>query len=289
MKHSHFTPALLVIAGLLGACNSMPRSTSLLEQTRSDYQAVQTDPKVAKFAPMEMKQADDAMRLANTAASDNDSAEKIDQLSYLAKQKIALSAEVAKRKSAESDVANSAAERDQMRLAQRTNEADRAKVATRVAQLDAAAAQRQTQAAEAYSEQLQAQLADLSARMTERGLVMTLADVLFQTDRARLTDEGQRMVKKLADVLQQNPQRSVLIEGFTDSTGSAAHNQTLSERRAMSVRRGLQAMGIGRQRIAVRGFGEAYPIASNETSEDRQLNRRVEIILSNEQGVIRPR
>jgi outer membrane protein OmpA-like peptidoglycan-associated protein len=289
MKNNHFTPVLLIIAGLLGACNSMPKTTNLLDQTRSDYQAAQNNPKVANFAPMEMKQASEAMSLANTAASDNDSAEKINQLAYLAKQKIALTEEVAKRKSAESDVASSAKERDQMRLEQRTNEADRAKVATRVAQSDTAAAQRQTQAAETYSALLEAQLADLSAKMTDRGLVITLDDVLFQTDQARLTQEGRRRVQKLADVLQQNPQRTVLIEGFTDSTGSAAHNQKLSERRALSVRRSLQEMGVGRERIAVRGFGEAYPIASNETSEDRQLNRRVEIVLSNAQGVIRPR
>jgi outer membrane protein OmpA-like peptidoglycan-associated protein len=289
MKNSHFTPVLLVIAGLLGACNSMPKTTSLLDQTRSEYLAAQSNPKVTKFASLEMKQAGDAMQLANAASRDNDSVEKIDQLAYLAKQKIALTEEVAKRKSAEMEVAQSASERDRMRLEQRTNEADRANVATRVARNDTAVAQRQTQAAEAYSEQLQAQLADLSAKMTERGLVITLGDVLFQTDKARLNPEGQGMVKKLADVLQQHPKRTVLIEGFTDSTGSAAYNQTLSERRAMSVRRSLQAMGVGRERIAIRGFGESYPIASNQTSEERQLNRRVEIVLSNEQGVIRPR
>jgi len=236
-----------------------------------------------------MKQAGDAMQLANAASRDNNKEEKIDQLAYLAKQKIALTEEVAKRKSAEMEVTQSASERDQMRLEQRTNEADRFKVATRVARNDTAVAQRQTQAAEAYSEQLQAQLADLSAKMTERGLVITLGDVLFQTDQARLNPDGQGMVKKLADVLQQHPKRTVLIEGFTDSTGSAAYNQKLSERRAMSVRRSLQAMGVGRERIAIRGFGESYPIASNQTSEERQLNRRVEIVLSNEQGVIRPR
>ncbi len=81
----------------------------------------------------------------------------------------------------------------------------------------------------------------------------------------------------------------MLIEGFTDSTGSTGHNQRLSESRATSVRQTLQEMGVNRNRIAIRGFGEAYPIASNNTSEDRQMNRRVEIILSNDKGAIRQR
>ncbi len=281
MKMTKFTPVLLVIAGLLGACGSVP-TTNLLEQTRSDYQAAQNNPQVAKYAPLELKDAGGAMAKANAAAADNQSKEDIDKLAYLAKQKIAVSQEMAKQKSAESDVVNSGKERDQMRLNQRTIEADRAKG-------DVITAQRQTLDAQRRTAQLEAQLADLAAKKTDRGIVITLGDVLFQTDRARLNQDGLSTARKLAKVLAENPQRSVLIEGFTDSTGSTAHNQRLSERRATSVRQTLQEMGVNRSRIAIRGFGEAYPIASNETSEDRQLNRRVEIILSNDEGAIRQR
>lgn len=117
-------------------------------------------------------------------------------------------------------------------------------------------------------------------------MVITLGDVLFGTDMARLNPEGLRTAKKLADVLQQNPQRTVLVEGFTDSTGTAAHNQELSERRATSVRTALQEMGIAPERVAVRGYGQAYPVASNTTAQDRQLNRRVEIVLSDASGKV---
>jgi len=173
-----------------------------------------------------------------------------------------------------------------MRLDQRTNEADQAKRATQVAQGDAAQAQRETQAAQARAAMLEAQLADLAARQTPRGLVITLGDVLFATDQARLTPAGMASAQKLADVLQQNPQRSVLIEGFTDSTGSTAHNQELSERRATSVRTALQEMGVARQRIAIHAYGEAYPVADNDSGANRQLNRRVEIVLSGDNGNI---
>lgn len=288
MKTTTFTPVLLVIAGLLGACGSAP-TTNLLEQTRSDYRAVQNNPQVAQYASLELKQADKAMAEANAAAVDRQSNEDIDKLAYLAKQKIAVTQEMAKQKSAESSVVGAARERDQMRLDQRTQEADRAKEATEVAKGDAAYAERQMTEAQRRSAQLEAQLADLSARKTERGMVITLGDVLFQTDKARLNQDGLNTSRKLAKVLEENPERTVLIEGFADSTGSSAHNQRLSESRATAVRQTLQEMGVNRNRIAIRGFGESYPVAGNDTSEDRQLNRRVEIILSNDKGAIRQR
>jgi outer membrane protein OmpA-like peptidoglycan-associated protein len=288
MKTTTFTQVLLVIASFLGACGSVP-TTNLLEQTRNDYRVVQNDPQIAKYAPLELKQADKAMAAANAAAADKQSNEDIDQLAYLAKQKIAVTQEKAKQKSSESDVASASQERDQLRLAQRTNEADRAKEATAVANGNTAYAQGQTIEAQRRVAQLETQLADLSAKKTERGIVITLGDVLFQTGKARLNQDGLNTSRKLAKVLEENPERTVLIEGFTDSTGTTAHNQRLSERRATSVRQSLQEMGVNRNRIAIRGFGESYPVASNDTSDDRQMNRRVEIVLSNDKGAIRQR
>jgi outer membrane protein OmpA-like peptidoglycan-associated protein len=120
-------------------------------------------------------------------------------------------------------------------------------------------------------------------------MVITIGDVLFGTDQARLTPDGVNTVHKLADVLTQNPNRTVLVEGFTDSTGTSAHNQELSDRRAGTVASALTGMGIARERVAMRGYGEAYPVAGNVSAGDRQLNRRVEIVLSNEGVAIPPR
>ena len=157
------------------------------------------------------------------------------------------------------------------------------------AQANESEAQRLAAEALARNQQLEAQLAEMAAKKTERGLIITLGDVLFSVDQARLNAEGVRMVQRLATVLQQNPKRSVLVEGFTDSTGSTQHNQDLSERRSMAVRDALLELGVPRGQIAVRGYGEAYPVAPNDTAQNRQLNRRVEIVLSDERGVITPR
>lgn len=286
MKKTLIAPSLLVIAALLGACSSAPTTTSLLEQTRSDYRLAQSNPKIASYAPLEMTQAGEAMAQANLAAQKNDSAKEVDRLAYLAKQQIAVTQEVAKQKSSEADIANASKARDQIRLEQRTVEANQAKRTAQIAQGDLAQAQLETLEAKMVNAALEAQLVALAAVKTERGIVITFGDVLFGTDQARLTPEGTRTAQRIADVLQQNPQRSVLIEGFTDSTGAAAHNQALSERRAGAVQNALQDMGVARNRIVMRGYGESYPVAGNDTGSDRQLNRRVEIILSNDGGKV---
>lgn len=310
MNKAYLTPVLIAIAALVGACSTTPTATSLLDQTHSDYRMAQANPNVATYAALEMKQAGEAMSKADAASNDRDSAEKVDKLAYLAKQKIALTQEVAKQKSAEANVASAGKERDQLVLAQRTNEADQAKANAAQATMTAELAQRerddamrktaeaqrktdearnQTADAQAQANQLKAQLAELAAKQTERGMVITLGDVLFGTDLASLKPDGMRTAQKLADVLQQNPQRNVLVEGFADSTGDAQYNQQLSERRATAVRQALQDMGIASNRIAVRGYGESYPIASNDTSTNRQLNRRVEIVLSDANGKVMAR
>ena len=310
MKAHSFKATIFVSAVSLTACSSMPTSSPALDQARGDFVAANNDTQVATFAALEFKQASDALEQANAAASRRESLDKIDQMAYLAKQKIATARQIASQKAAEADIANARNQRDQLRLAARTAEADRAKMAADSARMDAerakldaqaaqaqaADAQRQamnaeaqTRDAQARAAQLEAQMADLQATETERGMIITISDVLFGRDRARLTLDGVNTVRKLAEVLIQNPNRTVLIEGFTDSTGSAAHNQQLSERRVEAVASALTGMGIGRERVAMRGYGKAYPVAGNDTPDNRQRNRRVEIVLSNEGAAIAPR
>ncbi|MDL2356098.1 MAG: OmpA family protein [Pseudomonadota bacterium] len=303
MNAKFFKMAVLAGAVSLAACSSLPTTTPTLDQARGDFIAANNNPQVSTYAPLEFKLASDALEQANAAAAHRDSLDKIDQLAYLAKQKIATAQQVASQKAAEADIANSGRARDRLQLEARTNEANRAikeadrakmdaqaaQAAANDAQRQAAGAEAQTREAQARAAQLEAQMADLQAKKTERGMIITIGDVLFGTDQARLTPDGMNTVRKLADVLTQNPGRTVLIEGFTDSTGSAAHNQDLSERRAGSVAAALTGMGIARERVATRGYGQAYPVAGNDSAANRQLNRRVEIVLSNEGAAIPPR
>ncbi len=294
------TPITFAVAALISACSSMPTTTTMLDQAHGDYLAAQANPRVTSYAPLELKQSGDALALADAAAKERNSAEAIDKLAYIAKQKIALAQEVGKQKADEASAAAAGKERDQLRLAARTAEADtakanaeRAKASAEMSQADAerarlaaAEAMRQTQDAQAHAALLESQLAELAAKKTDRGMVITLGDVLFATDQAVLSGNGMATVQKLGNILNQNPDRTVLIEGHTDSTGTLAHNQELSERRADAVRNALMSMGVTRDRVATRGYGPAHPVASNNTAQDRQLNRRVEIILSDAVGKI---
>jgi outer membrane protein OmpA-like peptidoglycan-associated protein len=287
LKKLSIMPTVLAVSMMLAACSTTPMTTSMLDQTRGDFAAAQSNPSVAANAPVEFKAAADALDRANAAADKKESIDTVDKLAYLAKQKIAVAQEVAKRKQAENEVADAGRQRDEIRLQQRTQEADKAKVSAEQAKADADAARRQAEAATASAREeqsksaaLQQQLADLQAKQTDRGLVITLSDVLFNTDKADLSAEGMRTAQKMADVLLQEPQSAVLIEGFTDSTGSSSHNLELSQRRAESVRNALIGLGVKADKVATRGYGEAFPVASNGDAGSRQLNRRVEIVLS---------
>jgi outer membrane protein OmpA-like peptidoglycan-associated protein len=190
-----------------------------------------------------------------------------------------------------------------MRLASRTREADAATRSAAIANRDALNSQQQAAAslqvaavsqqqagdAERHSQALEAQLRELNAKKTERGLVITIGDLLFDTDQTSIKSGGVRNIERLSGFLKEYPQRKASIEGYTDSTGSDSHNQTLSERRAEAVRSALLGLGVPAGQLTAQGYGETHPVAGNESSSGRQLNRRVEIVLSDEHGAIAPR
>ncbi|MBM4255485.1 MAG: OmpA family protein [Deltaproteobacteria bacterium] len=129
---------------------------------------------------------------------------------------------------------------------------------------------------------------NLEARETERGVVVNLPDVLFEFGKANLTSGARDKARDIAEVLNnQAKDRRVSIEGHTDSIGTDAANQTLSERRASSVASALENEGVGQDRIATKGYGKRYPVAPNKNTDGsdnpsgRAKNRRVEVIIEN--------
>jgi outer membrane protein OmpA-like peptidoglycan-associated protein len=165
--------------------------------------------------------------------------------------------------------------------------------AAQVAAANAAqvAAANAAQVAAANSEQqtteLQRQIDVLQAKVTDRGLVLTLGDVLFESGRADLKTSAAGNLNKLAGFLNKYPSRSVTIEGYTDSVGSEDYNQALSQRRADSVRSYLVRQGIASGRLSASGMGKSDPVAGNDSAFGRQQNRRVEVIISNPSAALR--
>jgi len=297
MQHYRFLPTALLAMATLAGCASVPEN-SLLNEARNDYRAAQNNPQVINLAPNELKQAGDALAKANDASIKKEDAAVVTHLAYLAKQRAAIAQEAAKQKEAEMAVTNAAAERSTIRLEARAAEVSKAQQSAAESQRQAEASQQQAVTSQQQSEmsqqqardaemrtsQLETQLKELNAKKTERGLVITLGDVLFDTNKAQLKSGSTRSLQKLADFLKQYPQRKARIEGYTDSTGGADYNQGLSDRRAKAVRTSLVDMGISNDRIATQGYGEESPVASNDNAAGRQLNRRVEIVLSDDNG-----
>jgi outer membrane protein OmpA-like peptidoglycan-associated protein len=122
----------------------------------------------------------------------------------------------------------------------------------------------------------------LETRDSARGLIVNMSDVLFDTGKADLKPGARERLAKVAGILLAHPGLNLEIEGHTDSVGGEEFNQRLSERRAASVRDYLVQMGVDMNAITARGFGKNQPVASNTTATGRQLNRRVELVVSGE-------
>lgn len=338
MKKNQYLPLSLIAAVMFAGCSTLPPENTALSEAHSSYNSARNNAQVTKLAPLELHEAGATLDKADAAASSRESEATVNQLAYIAKQKVAIAQEIAKRKAAELEIANASAQRDQVRLEARTAEVaaarkqamlaqeaadrqaaalaqaraqskqDQALIAARMAEAEEArkqaalaqeaadkqaaalaAAQTQAERDQARLAEQDAQLQALHARKTDRGMVITLGDVLFNVDKANLSAGGINNVKKLAAFLEKCPQRKVQIEGHTDSTGSDSYNQALSERRADAVKTALVDMGISGDRVTTRGYGESSPVATNDTAAGRQMNRRVEIILSDDNGNIVPR
>jgi outer membrane protein OmpA-like peptidoglycan-associated protein len=164
----------------------------------------------------------------------------------------------------------------------KTLELETAKKEAEAKRLETELARTKEEEAIAQRKQLESELSELRARQTEKGIVLTLGDILFETGKASLMPGALRSIDILADFLKKYPKRNVLIEGFTDSTGTETYNLGLSQQRADAIRESLRARSIGAERITTRGYGEQFPIASNNTPAGRQQNRRVEIIILDE-------
>lgn len=284
------------LAVALSACATMPQPNATLENARAAVQTAEADPNVNKYAPLDLDRAKKELGFAEDAAAHHRDAE-IDQQAYLATQDARIAQAHGAAKADDARVAAGQTERDRIMLAARTREAENAKASAANSQAVAAAAinqrdQANQDAAQAQQEAAQAQseLEALKATQTPRGLVLTLGDVMFDTGRSELKSGGMRKIDQLAQFLTEHPQRRVEIDGFTDSVGSDSYNEELSQRRADAVKAALVSRNVDPGRISTEGFGKAYPVASNNDSGGRQLNRRVEVIIGGANGsAIAPR
>lgn len=253
---------------LLGGCASTRQPTDMLQSARSSYQSVEEDADVARSAAESLDRARRALDEAERLHAGDADEVRVNHHAYLAERYAEIAREEAKQARLQREIERSRERRQEVRL-----------------ELE----QRESSSARQRAAELKQQLAELQAKQTDRGMVLTLGDVLFDFNEARLKPGGERAAKRLAEFLQEFPERRIRVEGHTDSVGSESYNRTLSRRRAEAVRQAIVRRGIAPSRIVTQGYGEQYPVASNDNKAGRQRNRRVEVVISDEQGRIESR
>jgi OmpA-OmpF porin, OOP family len=265
-----FVLAAAVAAGVAG-CASTPETIDELETARAVVPQVEASPR-AGVAVTNITDARKALDRANALAEKHGKVADIQYEATVASRNAQIANEKILTAQAKDDVEKGTAERQAVLTEARSLEADRNA--------------QQARSAEERAKSLEQELADLKGKKTDRGVVVTMGDVLFDTGKATLKPGAYATVDRLATVLKEDTSRKVMIEGHTDNVGSDEYNQQLSERRAASVQAALFERGVDASQISTVGKGETTPVASNDSPVGRQQNRRVELVFQEDRSKV---
>lgn len=282
MKSNNRIVVTLAVAAVLTACSAAPPRNESLETARIMIPELEKSPR-AGVAAMDIANARRSLDAANRLEA---AKAKRPDVKFEAENAV-LSAQIASEKiltaQANDEVADGNAQRQAVLLKARERDSERSAQQAGDARNAADAAQLRADASQQRADSLETELADLKVKKTERGLVLTLGDVLFDTNRSTLKSGSYGTLDRLATALREKAGRKVLIEGHTDNVGSDETNNELSQRRAQSVQLALAQRGVAGDQITAIGKGEGFPIASNDDANGRQMNRRVELIFTEDQ------
>lgn len=283
-----FTPVVIgiVLLFVIEGCGGPPEQNPLLQEAKSKYHQAEKDSLIVTKAPVALKEAEELLEKSEQLWQEEADEELVSHYAYISKQKVAIARETAELNAAQDEVERAESQRQKVLIQARRAEALAAEKRAEEALSQAKKERREAEQARKRAEELARRVNELEAQQTERGLVLTLGDVLFDFDKASLKPGGERAATNLAQFLKEYPERNVMIEGFTDTIGPTDYNRQLSRRRANAVKQALLNKGIQPSRIRIRGYGEKYPVASNSTEAGRQQNRRVEVIISDKEGRI---
>ncbi|KRW62054.1 hypothetical protein AO726_01120 [Pseudomonas sp. TTU2014-080ASC] len=263
MRVSLFALAVLTGSAVLSGCASSPQSMAELQQAQEAYERLSGDADVLRSAPKDLIRAGESLARAERLSNYWGSSDDVAHYAYLSRQYSAI-----------------AEQKSQLNL----NQEQAARLELDEQRLRLAVREARFLNVQDQGSWLEEQIASLASNEAERGLVMTLGDVLFDTGHADLHIAANRAVLKLVQYLQLNPRRVVRIEGYTDNTGAEEDNLRLSKARAQAVADVMVELGIDSKRIEVQGYGESFPVAVNASEKGRAQNRRVEVVISDENG-----
>ena len=299
--------ALPIVAVGCASSDATRAAKAQIERAQAAYQQAQSDPHVQAYAPLRLVDAQKALQAAQEAKGNDDKL----HLGYLAERKAQLASVTGATANTEQSMQQLRKETAEVLLQKRDRELTAARretdIKTREAEQARRAAEARAREAEAKARELEQgrrqtndveakdraaeqgkaaalanELASLKAQQTDRGVVLTVGDVLFAAGKAEVGPGAQRSIDKLAEFLKAYPKRNVLIEGHSDNVGNEEFNIKLSQQRADAVRDLLVTRGIALQRIRTKGYGPKFPVVDNGTAAGRQQNRRVEVVVLNE-------
>lgn len=253
MNGSIRTALLASAIAVIFGCSLLPDRVDTVEQARSDVRRLEQDRLASEAAATDLASARKAIEQADDSYARRQPLGLIEHKAYVAQRYADISKQRIAQAHAKEQIAAGESDRDRVLVEARTRE-------------------------------VEAQLSDLQAKQTVRGLVLTLGDVLFDSAQSTLKPGAETTIDRLAQFMRDYPDRQVMIEGHTDSRGSDDFNRDLSERRADAVRDALMDRNVDAQRVRSVGLGESYPVARNDSPGGMQQNRRVEILISDEQG-----
>lgn len=270
--------ALALVAVVLASGCSAPVKPAGADDARRALLALRADPRLSAEVPLALQDAELAVQAAEVPTRDLAAGQ---HAAHVAQRKVDIARAEAERKLSEQSQRMLDQQREAILAEGREREVEILRAQAEAAAAAAIAQQRAAAAAAAMSEELRRQMQELQAISTDRGMVMTLGDVLFATGKWELQAGAAERLDKLAIFMGRYTDRTLTIEGHTDTQGNEADNLLLSERRAEAVKAYLVIQGVDSSRINTVGRGLQVPVADNATPEGRQQNRRVEIIISN--------
>ena len=262
------------VASVLAACASTSVRPAGAIDARARLTRLQSDPALASRAPLAMHAADDAVRVAERPEADSDlETYRV----YMADRKIDIARAQAETRLAEDQRPELRAQSEKARLDARTRELDLSKTQTALANAEGSE----------HAAGLQRQNDWLQARVAGSNLVVTLGDLQFSDEGTVLEDSSSGDLNRLVAFLDQYPDRTAVIEGYTDKTGADDEDQARSQRSADSVMSYLVGRGIAPDRLRASGMGDSFPVATNDSPSGRQQNRRVEVTIHAPESVER--
>lgn len=264
------TPRVILLSALalaITGCANTSQQRDDVDQLNNRYTSMESNSRLQQYAPLALQKVEEELEALNGLVEKDAAEAKIDHQVYITEKRMAIAEETANLESASERVKQAEIRRKEVQLQAARSEAQQARAYAEKMRNEA--------------QELKSQVANLKTEQSERGLVLTLDNILFEFDSAKLKPGANRTLEKVSSFLNEYAKRDIRIEGFTDSVGPKDYNEKLSERRADAVEEALLKNGVDKSRIVTEGYGEQFPIAGNDSASGRQQNRRVEIIIGN--------